>query len=313
MEQFLQTDLTSVRVHVGPQAPSIGALAFTNGSNLYFAPGQYQPHTSRGLYLLGHELAHVVQQRQGRVIGIPGSDLSVVRDRTLDAEANRIALQAARYKTAGRSINAGPRSAQAAANSWKLPDRHQMSGQRPGWVAQAMLANNLATEPSQGTYLTATLLTSDGGNVEVCNNLQSSGGRHSEDRFIDEILPNLADQGTLQGPPSVNTFFIGINRSPCTSTDHCGNGQPSSDKPNNGPGCAERLIALVTNGFKRGSKTYKIKLYISTRGIYGSNDSKKANSIRANEAMQQAGIDIDLQRMGGTSTKFMGTGAMKKF
>lgn len=42
-------------------------MAFTQGEHIHFAPGQYQPHTAQGKRLLGHELAHVVQQREGRV------------------------------------------------------------------------------------------------------------------------------------------------------------------------------------------------------------------------------------------------------
>jgi hypothetical protein len=48
MEAFFNTSFEDVRVHVGPQASSIGALAFTHGSNLYFAPGQYNPTTMHG-------------------------------------------------------------------------------------------------------------------------------------------------------------------------------------------------------------------------------------------------------------------------
>ena len=66
-ESALGASFDDVRVHVGPEASSIGALAFTLGTNLYFAPGLYNPHTPQGQQLIGHELAHVVQQRAGRV------------------------------------------------------------------------------------------------------------------------------------------------------------------------------------------------------------------------------------------------------
>ncbi|HEY5867350.1 MAG TPA: DUF4157 domain-containing protein, partial [Candidatus Tectomicrobia bacterium] len=68
MESFFGTSFADVRVHVGPQASSIGALAFTQGANLYFAQGHYNPHTPQGQQMLGHELTHVVQQRAGRVL-----------------------------------------------------------------------------------------------------------------------------------------------------------------------------------------------------------------------------------------------------
>ena len=94
MESFFSTSFADVRVHVGAQASSIGALAFTHGSNLYFAPGQYDPTNAHGLRLLGHELTHVVQQRSGRVRNPFGSGVAVVQDRILEAEADRLGARA---------------------------------------------------------------------------------------------------------------------------------------------------------------------------------------------------------------------------
>ena len=95
MESFFGANFADVRVHVGPEAPAIGALAFTLGSNIYFAPGQYDPVTPRGQQLLGHELAHVVQQRQGRVRNPFGNGIAVVQDPGLEAEADRMGQRAA--------------------------------------------------------------------------------------------------------------------------------------------------------------------------------------------------------------------------
>ncbi|WP_291717036.1 DUF4157 domain-containing protein [Magnetospirillum sp. 64-120] len=95
MEAVFRTDLSSVRVQVGPEAPSIGALAFTVGDRLFFAPGQFAPETPRGLHLLGHELAHVIQQRSGRVRAPQGNGFSIVLDPALEAEADRMGRLAA--------------------------------------------------------------------------------------------------------------------------------------------------------------------------------------------------------------------------
>jgi hypothetical protein len=95
METFFGASFGDVRVHVGPEAPAIGALAFTLGSDIYFAPGQYDPVTPRGQQLLGHELAHVVQQRQGRVRNPFGGGIAVVQDPGLEAEADRLGQRAA--------------------------------------------------------------------------------------------------------------------------------------------------------------------------------------------------------------------------
>lgn len=95
MESLFGTSFADVRVHVGLQARQIGAQAFTLGTDLYFAPGQYDPASAHGQRLLGHELTHVVQQRAGRVRNPFGSGVAVVQDPGLEAEAERMGLRAA--------------------------------------------------------------------------------------------------------------------------------------------------------------------------------------------------------------------------
>jgi hypothetical protein len=95
MEAALGADFTGVRVHVGPQAERLGAIAFTMGNEIYFSPGRFQPDTMPGRRLLGHELAHVVQQRQGRVRNPTASALTVVQDQMLEGEAERWAHRVA--------------------------------------------------------------------------------------------------------------------------------------------------------------------------------------------------------------------------
>jgi hypothetical protein len=98
MEAFFKTDFSNVRIFQGTQAQSIGAHAFTMGSDIYFAPGQYSPDTPRGQQLLGHELAHVIQQRQGRVRAPQGKGTMVVNDHGLEAEADRLGARAAAFR-----------------------------------------------------------------------------------------------------------------------------------------------------------------------------------------------------------------------
>ena len=95
MEARLGTDFSSVRIHVGREAPDIGALAFTLGDTIAIAPGRYAPESAAGRELLGHELAHVVQQRQGRVSNPFGGGPAVVQDPGLEAEADRMGRRAA--------------------------------------------------------------------------------------------------------------------------------------------------------------------------------------------------------------------------
>jgi hypothetical protein len=95
METAFGMDFSDVRIHVGQEATSIGAIAYTWGTNIHFAPGQYSPHTIQGQKLLGHELWHVVQQKSGRVSNPFGSGVAVVQDHALEAEADRMGVKAA--------------------------------------------------------------------------------------------------------------------------------------------------------------------------------------------------------------------------
>ena len=102
METAFGTDFSDVRVHIGREASSLGAIAYTWGSNIHFAPGQYNPHTLQGQKLLGHELWHVVQQKSGRVKNPFGGGVAVVQDYALEAEADRMGIKAALTQVARR-------------------------------------------------------------------------------------------------------------------------------------------------------------------------------------------------------------------
>lgn len=95
METAFSADFSDVRVHIGHEALSLGAIAYTWGTNIHFAPGQYNPNTIQGQKLLGHELWHVVQQRSGRVSNPFGGGVAVVQDHALEAEADRMGIKAA--------------------------------------------------------------------------------------------------------------------------------------------------------------------------------------------------------------------------
>lgn len=72
-----------VKVHFNSEQPAqLQALAYTRGSQIYISPGQEQ--------YLGHELGHVVQQKEGRVAGtgtVKGQPLN--DSKSLEEEADR--------------------------------------------------------------------------------------------------------------------------------------------------------------------------------------------------------------------------------
>jgi Domain of unknown function (DUF4157) len=102
MENAFGTDFSAVRIHQGLHASALGALGYTQGNDIHFAPGQYQPDARQGQELLGHELAHVVQQSQGRVHA-PGQakGLPINDDQGLEREADEAGSRAARGEPAG--------------------------------------------------------------------------------------------------------------------------------------------------------------------------------------------------------------------
>lgn len=90
MEEHFRADFSGVRVHVGPEPAEIGALAFTIGERIFFNPSSYAPDTFRGKQILAHELAHVLQQRSGKVQQPRGTGYVIIQDRALEAEADQL-------------------------------------------------------------------------------------------------------------------------------------------------------------------------------------------------------------------------------
>ncbi len=79
MEQGIGADFSKVRIHTNSSAVQmnnqLNARAFTNGADIYFNSGQYQPGQKGGQHLLAHELTHVVQQGHASTPEVQKSDL----------------------------------------------------------------------------------------------------------------------------------------------------------------------------------------------------------------------------------------------
>jgi hypothetical protein len=98
MGRFFGQDFSGVQIQPdSPRAPALGARAYTQGESIHFASGQYQPDPRQGRELIGHELAHVVQQRQGRVEATAtlGSGMALNDSPELEREADRAGRLAA--------------------------------------------------------------------------------------------------------------------------------------------------------------------------------------------------------------------------
>jgi hypothetical protein len=93
----MEDDFSAVRIHTddraGALARNMDALAFTVGSHVAFAPGQYAPGTPEGDALLAHELVHVQQQR-GAVGDAQPKLESAASDAAAEDDADRGAASA---------------------------------------------------------------------------------------------------------------------------------------------------------------------------------------------------------------------------
>ena len=87
--------LADVRIHTDAGADalvrSVDARAFTTGSDVFFATGEYRPGSRDGDRLLAHELTHVVQQRGASASGpLTVSEPGDALEREADAVAREL-------------------------------------------------------------------------------------------------------------------------------------------------------------------------------------------------------------------------------
>lgn len=68
MERAFQTDFSTIKVYESHLPTLNSAKAIATGNDVHFAPGTIDFLSQAGEKHVAHELAHVVQQRQGRVV-----------------------------------------------------------------------------------------------------------------------------------------------------------------------------------------------------------------------------------------------------
>ena len=113
MENHFGADFSGVKMYEGDQADSINAKAYTQGDEVHFARGEFQPHTSDGQELIAHELQHVEQQREGRV-PTPQDGNVINQSPALENEADE---KASSLETSAPSIQAKSKPLASAAGA----------------------------------------------------------------------------------------------------------------------------------------------------------------------------------------------------
>lgn len=104
LESSMQQDFSGVEIHKDSErARELNALAFAEGEAIHFAPGQFDPGSTEGKNLIGHEFAHVAQQRDGSVqpTNVMHDGTALNDDKSLEHDADKRGENAA----AGNSIS----------------------------------------------------------------------------------------------------------------------------------------------------------------------------------------------------------------
>lgn len=307
MESFFATSFADVRVHQGPQAAALGALAFTQGSHLYFARGQFDPGTPRGRQLIGHELAHVVQQRAGRVRNPFGAGVAVVQDRGLEAEADRLGQRAACHRPAVQPCRpapvrkASPALARPAVRAHALPaSRVQptlrtVQCMRKGAPTKGPIPERLEYDESADATTGAMNLYNARGDL-ITERVFASGGQHAEEKAIDH-LQALVNRGDLSpevrpdGSRGPYLVMLTLSKSPCSSTS-----VPPTRNDGN-PGCHERLQDLLTNGLQNlAGHTVAFQVQYApvkpyqAKGVVGAKQASRDNNDRFGDGDDGRGL-----------------------
>lgn len=93
MEPRFGSDFSAVRLYTGSRAAAsaraINAMAYTVGSDIFFASGNYAPSTTIGRRLLAHELTHVIQQKNGAAKGSDGITSTIQRQTSSPEDRGR--------------------------------------------------------------------------------------------------------------------------------------------------------------------------------------------------------------------------------
>jgi hypothetical protein len=332
LEKVFATSFAGVSVHVGPQAAALGAQAFTLGSHIYFAPGQYDPQSARGRRLLGHELTHVVQQRTGRVPNPFGSGVAVVQDARLEAEAERMGLRVAALLAQPAPVRpGGPRTMAPGAGGAPIQARRAgpfrgplalptgAPASRRGVVQRMMVDDEVKVDPRYTVALKASINGVDIGTIISKTTRYGADVEHdhAEDgavHYLQALVGDLERTGgrgvqgwtpvdvavatSLKFDGTKNVLVISaLTASPCTA---------KTTNKAKGEACAEQLIELATKGLdlriEDTTLTALFDIRIEADHLYqpGSNGAEKEASRAASAAaikqMQKAGITVKIAK-----------------
>jgi hypothetical protein len=241
--------LGHVRVHDDPDAGAavrgIGALAFTHGAHVAFAPGMYEPNSFEGRQLLTHELAHVLQQSEPSAGSRRAADT--------ETEANRAAGSILR---SAKRVTISARSAPALMAQKERPAR--------GSTVVSLIVISLAGKTIQfhtdtGTF-TYSLTESD---VEVGEYSAQVGVKGGGEKAVLQLILQEAPGGLrfqfnysiAEGQVNPATFFAGQRSVHVSVREGAGGGGAEAGEESPAPPATEAVGPSVATATEQGGVT----------------------------------------------------------
>ncbi|MGH9223514.1 MAG: DUF4157 domain-containing protein [Acidimicrobiales bacterium] len=206
MEHSFGADFGGVRVHTGPAADelsrSMQASAFTVGSDIFLARGQYRPQTTSGQRLLAHELTHTVQQGAvGRTVttAAPNTVQRLAVDSDTLADWDNLASGKASGGVSGVIFAKGADGSEVVVKGMQEPPQ------------RAMLAQDLMEDVGVTTTRTRPVAASSALGQKILQELGALGGRQTDAHgvAIATKVGNWQNYQTLllMEPANVKSFY----------------------------------------------------------------------------------------------------------
>lgn len=222
MEKAFGRDFSHVRIHEDRSPLSLGAVAYTRGRDIHFAPGQYQPGSTSGQELIGHELTHVVQQQAGQVVLPQGKHLPINQDSRLEAEADAMGARATRgipLAGIGGARSASPTRATSPSGATGPVQCMLRNVLKLGNKKQQLAKSFSSTKKTDSTDIVGKILAKNAQIQERNANLQKLIGNQKTTpsfRYLDAEKPQDFQSPLMKnkGPKAMNDVLEKVKRDP---------------------------------------------------------------------------------------------------
>jgi hypothetical protein len=141
-------DFGRVRVHIDQKAAesarAVNARAYTVGSNVVFAAGEYAPGVNAGRELIAHELVHTIQQSDAAIS--PGALQIGEADDSLEVEANKTAQASLVGESTSRPVSSPAKVARQQAHPESKEEEEKKKKEQDEQIRRLLVPGGPSTE-----------------------------------------------------------------------------------------------------------------------------------------------------------------------